>query len=116
METKPERASRYARTDVWAYITLAFAFSWIAWILAIKLHAREEFLNFGSAGPAFAAMTLSRNRQPNPSCGGLRRGVIFCALLLVCWAVLCLHYSWRASSDLRFSLNPRLLGPAILPA
>jgi len=116
METTPDRGSLHPRTDVGTYITLAFAFSWLAWILSIKLHAPEEFLNFGTAGPAFAAMILSRNRRPSPSYSLLRRGVIFCALLIFCWAVLSLHYLWRGSSDLRLSLNPWLLGPAIFPA
>src|SRR3974377_1924069 len=106
METTLERDSLYSSTDVWTYVALAFAFSWIAWILSIKLRAREEFLNFGTAGPAFAAMILSRNRLPSPSRSLLRRGVIFCAFLVLCWAVLSLHYLWRGGSDLRFSLNP----------
>ena len=116
MEITPERSSLHPRTDVGSYIALAFAFSWLAWILSIKLRAPEEFLNFGTAGPALAAILLSRNRRLSPSYSMLRRGVIFCGLLVFCWAVLSLHYLWRGSSDLRFSLNPWLLGPAIFPA
>ena len=107
---------RSSGTSVWTYVALTFAFSWAAWILAIKLHAREEFLSFGTAGPVFAAMILSRHRQTSSSSSVSRRVVTFCVLLVLCWIVLSLHYSWQASSDLRFALNPWLVGPAIFPA
>jgi len=107
---------RSSSVGVWTYIALAFAFSWTAWIVAIKLHAREEFLNFGTAGPAFAAMILSRQRQFSPSRSVPWRVVTFSVLLVLCWIVLSLHYSWRGSSDLRFALNVWLIGPAIFPA
>jgi membrane protease YdiL (CAAX protease family) len=114
-QMKPS-GSQSAGAGAWMYIALAFACSWIAWILAIKLHTREEFLNFGTAGPALAAIILSRNRQPGPSRSVLCRILIFCVLLVFCWVVLSLHDSWRGSADLRFGVNPWLLGPAILPA
>lgn len=120
MDTKLEEMQplgiRPAGAGMWTYLALAFSFSWIAWLLAIKLHSREEFLNFGAAGPAFAAMILSRNQQRNRSSSSLRRIVIFSVLLLFCWAILALHYSWRGSDNLRFDVSAWLLGPAVLPA
>jgi uncharacterized protein len=107
---------RPAGAGVWTYLGLAFAFSWIAWLLAIKLHSREEFLNFGTAGPAFAAMILSRNQQPERSGRSLQRMVIFFVLLVFCWAILTLHYSWRVSPSLHFGASAWLLLPAAFPA
>jgi high-affinity Fe2+/Pb2+ permease len=53
--------------SVLAYIALAFAFSWLLYILVIKAHGREAFLYFGVAGPAVAAIILSMRRQRDPS-------------------------------------------------
>ncbi|HXW89708.1 MAG TPA: type II CAAX endopeptidase family protein [Terriglobales bacterium] len=120
MDTKLEETKqlgiRPAGAGVWTYLALAFAFSWIAWLLAIKLHSREEFLNFGTAGPAFAAMILSRNAQRDRSSSSLPRAVAFSVLLVFCWATLALHYSWRVSPNFRFVGSAWLLFPAIFPA
>ena len=120
MDTKLERMQqlgiRPAGAGVWTYLALAFAFSWIAWILAIKLHSREEFLNFGTAGPAFAAMILSRNQDHDRSSNLLQRVAVFSVLLMFCWIILTLHYSWRISPNQRFDLSPWLLVPAAFPA
>ncbi len=46
------------------FIALGFGISWLIWISTHRLGARpgvgEEFLAFGSAGPAVAAIFLSR--------------------------------------------------------
>lgn len=102
--------------EVWKFVLLAFGFSWAGWLLAIKLHAREEFLNYGTAGPALAAMILSRTRQPNSSRSPRLRVLVFFVLLALCWAVLSLHYLWRGTSPLSFKFDPWLVGPAIFPA
>jgi membrane protease YdiL (CAAX protease family) len=102
--------------QVAAYLVLAFGLSWLMTILAIKLHAREEFLNFGTAGPALAAMILSFRGKPDSSGSRLARCCWFFAFLLLCWNVLSLHYLWRASERLEFHLDPLLIGPAIFPA
>jgi hypothetical protein len=99
-----------------AYLALAFGLSWLMTILAIKLHAREEFLNFGAAGPALAAMILCYRGRPDPSRGRLARCCWFLAFLALCWMVLSLHYMWRASERLEFHLDPLLIGPAVFPA
>lgn len=99
----------------WMYMGLAFALSWGAWIFAIKLHAGEAWLHLGSAGPALAAMILSRMHQ-SPSDLRLRRILIFLIALTVCWIILCLQYAWRSRSDLAFTLEPWLIVPSALPA
>jgi hypothetical protein len=73
------------------YLALEFAWSWLLWIAAIKLHWRKEFLNFGSAGPAIAAMILSFCRQADTSPRAVARWAWFAALIVPCWTVLSLH-------------------------
>lgn len=120
MDPKPERTQlsvvRPAGAGVWTYLALAFAFSWIAWIVAIKLRSSEAFLNFGTAGPALAAMILSRNRQLYRRGNSWPRLGIFVALLAFCWAILTLRYSWSGSDNLHVAMNPWLLAPAAIPA
>jgi len=104
------------KNDALAYIALAFALSWLMWIPAIKLHLQEAFLNFGSAGPALAAMILSFRRRPDSSRGAMARWAWFVTLIVPCWIVLSLHYLWRGGNGLDMHLNPLLIGPAMLPA
>jgi membrane protease YdiL (CAAX protease family) len=102
--------------SVAAYLALAFGLSWLVTIVAIKLHAREAFLNFGTAGPALAAMILSYRNKPVSSGSRLARYCWFFPFLLVCWVVLSLHYLWQASGHLEFHLDPLFMGPAMFPA
>jgi membrane protease YdiL (CAAX protease family) len=106
---------RAVNADVWAYLALAFLFSWIAWISAIKLHAREELLNFGTAGPAVAAILLSRGKRGS-SHNHFPRMAIFLPITVFCWTIISWHYSWRSRPDLTLGLNPWLIVPALLPA
>ena len=108
--------TRSLASDVGAYLILAFGFSWLMWIGAIKLGLGEEYLNIGTAGPALAAIILSRSRQPQKTPLLARRWLWLIALLLPCWLVLSLHYLWRSSEGLQFRLNPLLLIPALFPA
>jgi hypothetical protein len=103
-------------TELAAYLALAFGFSWLMWVGAIKLGLGEEYLNIGTAGPALAAIILSRSRQPQKTHLLTRRWLWMIALLLPCWIVLSLHYLWRSSDGLPFRLNPLLLIPALFPA
>lgn len=98
------------------YVTLTLALSWLMWITAIKLHLQEPFLNFGSAGPAIAAMVLSFCRKHDSSLSRLAQWCWFVALLAPCWIVISLHYLWRSTDGLDLRLNPFLIGPAMLPA
>jgi membrane protease YdiL (CAAX protease family) len=102
--------------EVGAYLVLAFGLSWFMLITAIKLHSKEEFLNFGTAGPALAAMILSYRGQPDSSRGRGTRWWWFLTLLILCWIVLSLHYLWRTNDHLEQRLDPLLIGPAIFPA
>lgn len=45
------KVGRSLATQVGTYITLAFGFSWVMWVGAIKLGLGEEYLNIGTAGP-----------------------------------------------------------------
>jgi membrane protease YdiL (CAAX protease family) len=110
----PRRRSLNA--DVWTYLAFAFSFSWATWVLAIKLHGREEFLTFGTAGPAFAAIWLSRRPPNRSSHGPWSRVAMFSVLLVLCWIVLSWHYSWTTSPDLSLGLNPWRIAPALFPA
>ena len=104
------------KRQVATYLALAFGLSWLMTMLAIKLHAREEFLNFGTGGPALAAMILSFRGKENSSGGRWARWWWFLAFLVICWIVLSLHYLWRASKRLEIHLDPLLISPSIIPA
>jgi hypothetical protein len=99
-----------------AYVALAFAFSWLLWMLVIKAHGREAFLYFGEAGPAVAAIALSIRRQRDLSSSRIQRVVWFISMLALCWIVLSLHYLGQAGAELHFRPDPILILPAVLPA
>ena len=73
--------------QIWTFLVLAFAFSWIIWFTALKFGAApgtgEYILAFGSAGPAFAAILLSRTRAP---CSDRRSSLRLLSLVLF-WAL-----------------------------
>jgi hypothetical protein len=52
------------KRQTWPFLILAFALSWLIWITALKPGAGvgvgEYILAFGTAGPAIAAILLSR--------------------------------------------------------
>jgi membrane protease YdiL (CAAX protease family) len=104
------------RRDAVAYVMIAFAWSWLMWILVIKLHLREAFLNIGSAGPAIAAIILSLRHRSDSSRGFIARWACFVALLPPCCIVLSLHYASRDTNRLVSHFDPLLILPAILPA
>jgi membrane protease YdiL (CAAX protease family) len=115
-ELRRESSGASLMQDVWKYLALTFGFAWVAWIVAIKLDAGEEFLNFGTAGPVFAAMILSRRKLKESSDRTAARVAFFVALLMVSWIILSWQYRWRGASHLSYGLNPWLILPAILPA
>ena len=112
----PGNVGRSLATEVGTYIALAFGFSWVMWVGAIKLGWREEFLNIGTAGPALAAVILSRRRQPDNRRRFGSRWLWFVVLLAPCWIVISLYYLWRSGNGLEFRLAPLLLAPALFPA
>jgi membrane protease YdiL (CAAX protease family) len=108
-------------TAVWTYVVIIFAISWLVWISALALGARpgtgEETLAFGAAGPAVAAVFLSRNGRKVPR---VRLGVRvrwFALLWLLCWVVYVIGDRMRGARptlSLRFGLVVALL--AAIPA
>lgn len=101
----------------WVYLALAFGISWLVWLTIIAVaHGREELLHLGTAGPALAAVILSRRGQPDFSYSAIRRLVTFCSWYALCWIVLEFYYSWRANPNLQFGFSPWLLAPAMIPA
>ncbi len=75
---------------VWAFVALTYAISWTIWIGAIKLGAGvgagEYVLAFGSAGPALAAMLLSRSRTKSSDVS-LRSYLTFAVVSLLAWQI-----------------------------
>jgi membrane protease YdiL (CAAX protease family) len=59
------------KSPSWFFLLLAFAISWLIWIVSLLLGAgpdhNEYLLAFGSAGPALAAIFLSRRGQDESS-------------------------------------------------
>jgi membrane protease YdiL (CAAX protease family) len=100
----------------WSYILLAFAWTWTAWIVSIKLHAREEFLYIGTAGPAIAALVLCGGLRPSNLRPSLKRTGLFLGLLILLSALLTLYYSLRTHSGFSFHMAPLVLVPASIPA
>lgn len=76
---------------IWAFLVLAFAFSWITWFTALRFGAApgsgEYILAFGAAGPAFAAMLLSRSRQPSSDHRPVLRVLCFVMVWPLVWLV-----------------------------
>jgi uncharacterized protein len=74
-----------------AFLGLAFGITWAIWIAAKALGAHpgrgEEILAFGSAGPAIAAIFLSRSGRKERRFGRTVRMAWFALLWAVCWCV-----------------------------
>jgi membrane protease YdiL (CAAX protease family) len=102
--------------EIASYLVLACGVSWVLLIAAIKLGLSEPYLNIGVAGPAIAALILSRRNHENRKPFSGARLLGFSVFWVLCWIVICLHYFWRSSSRLEFRLNAFLLIPAAVPA
>lgn len=97
----PASSARGAK-QIWAFLALTFAISWTVWISAMKLGAGvgagEYIPAFGSAGPAIAAIFLSRQkRESAETTGGLKLHVL---KLAVAWL-----FAWPI-----YLINDRLRG------
>lgn len=76
---------------IWAFLSLAFACSWITWFTALRFGAApgagEYILAFGAAGPALAGILLSRSGQPSPGHRPVLRLLCFVMACLLAWLV-----------------------------
>jgi uncharacterized protein len=122
MNSEPEVSSneatpgkRFSR-EVWAYLAITFGFSWVMTVGAIKLGLGEEYLNIGTAGPAIAALVLSRSGRKYPNSERNHRWLWLLIALMICWIVICLHYQWWSGTSISFQLRLLWLIPAIPPA
>lgn len=99
-----------------AFIALGFGISWLIWISAHRLGARpgvgEEILGFGSAGPAMAAIFLSRGGRKVFTASITTRLLWFGLLWAPCWAIYVVSDKMRGvttATSLRFGLIVALL-------
>ncbi len=73
------------------FLAIAFSISWTLWLCALRLGAHagvgEEFLGFGSCGPAVAAMLLAWRARKVHSVTTILRFGVFGVLWLSCWAI-----------------------------
>jgi membrane protease YdiL (CAAX protease family) len=86
-----------ARHPMVAFITLAYAISWIAWLLSyrIDLGVVNGFGIIGSTGPALAAMIVSALLRPEPS--GVpagKRWRLFGIISILALAVMAVRRLW----------------------
>ena len=76
---------------IWLFLVFAFAFSWVTWLTALRFGAApgtgEYILAFGAAGPAFAAMLVSRSGQPSSNHRRVSRLICFVMAWLLAWLV-----------------------------
>lgn len=79
------------KSQIWRFLALAFTLTWAVWITAQFLGAGpdhgEYILAFGSAGPAIAAIFLSRRGNDLPGEPIAKRLVTFAPLWLFAWFV-----------------------------
>jgi membrane protease YdiL (CAAX protease family) len=79
------------RKQIWLYLILAYVLTWLIWITAqhfgVGPDRGEYVLAFGSAGPALAAILLSRRGQASTSERLATRLLSFAVLWLFAWAI-----------------------------
>lgn len=98
--------------DAGLYLLLAYGLSWATLIPMVKAGLGEAWLNIGVAGPAIAAMALSRSRTPESLGINLKRWLCFGVLSILCWIVLSCH---DQAGSLAMHLNGWLLIPSLVP-
>jgi CAAX protease family protein len=109
------------KRQVWLYLILAYAFTWLIWLTAQQFGVGREhgeyLAAFGVAGPALAAIFLSRCGQ-NPVGDNLpTRLLSFAILWLFAWAIYLANDKLRsiqAPTSVSYYLTVALL--AIIPA
>jgi membrane protease YdiL (CAAX protease family) len=112
----PVTSGRSLTRDYAAFVLITYALTWTLLIVGVKLGWSEDLLNLSGAGPAVAALLLSRSRMPLFRFSGMR-WFWFLGLLPICWIVLSLRSSWwSASGGLPVHLKLFQLVPALAPA
>jgi membrane protease YdiL (CAAX protease family) len=110
------------KRQIWLYLLFAYAFTWLIWITAPLFgvgpgHA-EYIAAFGTAGPALAAIFLSRRGTNDTSGDSLATRLLTCTLLWLCaWAIYLANDKLRdvhPSSSISYYLIVGLL--ATIPA
>lgn len=112
----PANSRRSLAADYGAYVAVTYTLTWTLLVAGVKLGWSEDYLSISGAGPAVAALILSRhwNRDNRPS---RSRWLWFFGLLPMCWIVLSLRASWWSSSNgLPVHLKLLQLIPALAPA
>jgi len=101
---------------IWAFLGLAFALSWITWLTAIGFGAApgggEYILAFGTAGPALAAIFLSRSGQASSDRRSALRVLSFVMVWPLAWWVYAENDSLRGihpSSQMTYRMAVALL-------
>jgi membrane protease YdiL (CAAX protease family) len=109
------------KKQIWPFLILTYVLSWLIWITALKLGAgvgsAEYILAFGSAGPAVAAILLSRRGAGAAVQRLPARPFSFAVLWLFAGAIYFANDTLRgihASSSVRYDLAVGLL--AMIPA
>ena len=79
------------KRQIWLYLILVYAFTWLIWITAqlfgVGPDRGEYIAAFGTAGPALAAIFLSRRGQDTAGARLPTRLLSFALLWLFAWAV-----------------------------
>lgn len=79
------------KKQIWLFLLLTFGITWLVWITAQSLGAGpdhgEYFVAFGSAGPALAAIFLSRRSGENVPSHPAARFFSFTFLWLLAWII-----------------------------
>jgi len=111
------KSDRSLAADCAAFVAITYAFSWTLLIAGVKLGWSEDSLSLSGAGPAVAALMLSRSRTTPRVRSSASRWLWFFSLLPICWIVLSLRSSWwSATRGLPVHLKLFQLVPALAPA
>jgi membrane protease YdiL (CAAX protease family) len=82
---------RFMKRQIWLYLILAYAFTWLIWITAqffgVGPDRGEYIAGFGVAGPALAAIFLSRRGPDGLGPSLLARFLAFVPLWLLAWTI-----------------------------
>lgn len=108
--------ARSAVRSAGLYVLLAYGISWGLLIPMIKEGLQESWLNIGVAGPAIAAMILSRRESGWRFRLNVGRLGLLVGATALCWIALCWHEEWMSSGPTALRFHLWLLVPSLVPA